>query len=588
MSDGVGGRLHGSGAVLALGSNPAVATGVLWSLGAVAGLLSLAHAFVPLDEFVHRTDDAFYYFKVAFNYPETGFWSFDGLHSTNGVQPLWAWIITALAELMTRVGLRDADLFARSVVAVTALCHVASVLLLYRVLTRLVSAAAAVSAAVALLLPLGVVWRHVWGMENSLYALLLMATLSSYLFRFRATPSNRHAVVLGLWLGVTALARLNAALLAVCTVAAIVIERRGLPLGRRLRLGVIVAVVSASFVVPYLAWNYVTTGNPLPISGAVKSVQTAAFMGAHGVDSPLSRDFVAVVLEEFGNPLRQFVTWRVADGLTLVGGRLLLGEEGDWRFAPLLAVVVALPLLFGWRQWIASVLDAARRLAALWFVAAFAVLNAAISVFSYPQQIHNAMTKWWLVESEVLIAIVAGTTVGLAVATVGSRLIPGRHHAIAATVALAMLVGAHATRAIRTYADGRFDMAEWNLSWNDESLRAARWLAANVPDTAVVGSWNAGVLGYYAEQRVTNLDGLINNFDLLPHLRQGTLGTYVLDEGIAYLADVEGIFSTYRMPDQLSLREVYRRRNALLRQDYVIYEVLGPALRDADVLPAGR
>jgi len=61
----------------------------------------------PLDEFIHRTDDAFYYFKTAFNYPVTGFWSFDTIHSTNGVQPLWAWMMTALAQVMAWLGVLE-------------------------------------------------------------------------------------------------------------------------------------------------------------------------------------------------------------------------------------------------------------------------------------------------------------------------------------------------------------------------------------------------------------------------------------------------------------------------------------------------
>jgi hypothetical protein len=564
-----------------------VVRALTWVLGA-SGVLSLAHAFVPLDEFVHRTDDAFYYFKVAFNYPAAGEWTFDGIHRTNGVQPLWAWMLTALAHVMAWVGIRDADVFARSVVALTAVCHVTASLLLFRLLARQVSLAPAVAVAVALLLPLGIVWRHVWGMENSLYALALVATASYYLFRFRGHESDRSAAMLGLWLGVTALSRLNAVLLAVVAVAAIVAEPRGLPLARRLRLGVIIAAVSASCVVPYLAWTYLTTGHPLPISGAVKALQTNELLLQHNLPGRFSLGFVEFVAEEYGRTLRIFVTGRIEDALTLVGGRLVLGEEGDWRFLVLFALVALVPLAFGWRSWVTAGLTALRRLQPLWFIAAFAVINAAVSVFTYPRQIANAMTKWWLVESELLIVVLAGTVVGLAAIAVGRRLVTGPRQRLAALVVVAVLVAAHGARMARTYWDGRFQLAEWNLSWNDECLRAAQWLSTNAPQDAIVGSWNAGVLGFYARQPVTNLDGLMNNFELVPHLQHGTLGTYIVNEGITHLADMEQILSHHRIAEQVRLREVYRRRNALMRLDYVIYEVLGPVSPESGATAPGR
>ena len=141
------------------------------------------------------------------------------------------------------------------------------------------------------------------------------------------------------------------------------------------------------------------------------------------------------------------------------------------------------------------------------------------------------------------------------------------------TAGLVLVVGLHGQRMVRVYWDGHYLAREWNPSWNDESLRAAQWLAANAPEDAIVGSWNAGVLGYYAMQRVTNLDGLINNFELLPYLRERDLGRYVLQENITYLSDMESIFKTHRMAAQLSLREVYRHPSALIEQSYVIYKV---------------
>jgi hypothetical protein len=206
------------------------------------------------------------------------------------------------------------------------------------------------------------------------------------------------------------------------------------------------------------------------------------------------------------------------------------------------------------------------------------LLNAAISVFSYPQQIGNAMIKWWIVESEVVLIVLAGTVAGMAVAHLGARLLPASARPRLAAAGLVLVIAVHGLHTVRFYWDGAYQVRDWNPSWNDESLRAAQWLAQHVPPDAIVGSWNAGVLGYYGAQRVTNLDGLINNFDLLPYLRERNVVAYITREHITYLSDMEAMFRLHGIHDHLTLQEVYRRRNPMMRQDYVIYRIAGPTV----------
>jgi hypothetical protein len=44
-----------------------------------------------------------------------------------------------------------------------------------------------------------------------------------------------------------------------------------------------------------------------------------------------------------------------------------------------------------------------------------------------------------------------------------------------------------------------------------ELLEAAYWVRDNVPQDAVVAGFNVGIVGYFSERRVVNLDGVINN-----------------------------------------------------------------------------
>ena len=121
----------------------------------------------------------------------------------------------------------------------------------------------------------------------------------------------------------------------------------------------------------------------------------------------------------------------------------------------------------------------------------------------YPKQLSYAMTRWWLVENEIIIVVIVATLIVASVSYLGQYFLPRplRLHFI--TVALLTLAGIHAQQMAQHYWNQHVAMYDWNSSWNDESYKAAKWLALNVEEDARIGSWNAGVLGHYAKQPVS-------------------------------------------------------------------------------------
>lgn len=546
-----------------------------WLLLSGALVLLLANALVPMEEFVHRGDDAFYYFKVAANYPRHGFWTFDGIHPTNGVQPLWAMILTGIAQLLAWVGMDDPDVLARGFVALTALCHFAACVLLYGLLARTVSVGTGIAAAGAFLFPLGIVWARVWGMENSLYALTLVAAVYYFHLVFRERESAGTAALAGALLGLTALSRLNAGLLIPVVLVYYVLRRTRTPLPHRLRMAVVMGAAASALIVPYLVANYVATGYPLPISGVVKDVRVAEFLAGQGVESRFSKDFLSMLYWNFQEPVLWFLKARALDGLWIVGARIALpGVIGMAGLALLIGGLALLPALLGPpREWLRLLRDRFARLSAFSYVLLFGIVNAVVSVLKYPIELRYAMTRWWLVENEIVVVAVTATLAAASLAFVASRWIPGRWRPGLATAGIGLLVVLHAAQTARFYWDGEMDREDWNRSWNDESYRAARWISRNLPAGALVGSWNAGVLGYYAERPVVNLDGLINNAELLPFIEEDRVDRYVLREGISYLSDMDAAIERSGVGDHLRLTEVYSHRSEFARMTYKIYRV---------------
>ena len=536
--------------------------------------LALMHAFVPIQEFIHRSDDAFYYFGVAANYPRTGFWTFDGIHATNGVQPLWAMILSALAQGLAWFGVEDRAVLARVFVGLTASLHVASAALLFRLLARTVGRDVAAAAAGAMLFSMGLVWGRVWGMENSLYATLLFGTALYIHARWPGGPLTTTALVTGLLLGLTTLTRLNAGFLIPCVLLYGLVAQPERAFRERLRFVTLVGAAATALVGPYLLWNLATTDHLLPVSGAAKAIGTAHALSERGIDSRLSREFLSMLFWQWRMSIQWLLTSRTLDGLWIVGGRLF--HDGGTMYLPSVAALGACllaPAALGRpREWMQFLVERGRRLAPLWYLALFGVVNSAVSVFTYPFQ-SRAMMRWWFVDSETLPIVLAATLAASVVVYVGRRLVPPAHAPRVAVVALAALALWHAQESIRFYWDGTKPERDWNRSWNEESYAAAQWIQTNLPADALVGSWNAGVVGYYAGRPVVNLDGLINGFDFLPYSAEGRVADYIREQGIRYLSDMNSIFEATGVRRSLPLTELYRHHSTKMNEAYLVYRV---------------
>ena len=521
----------------------------------------VGHAFIPLNEFIHRGDDAYYYFKVAVNYPKYGFWTFDGINPTNGVQPLWAMILTATAQLLAWCGITDLNFTARLFVLETVLCHFVSCMLLFRLLSRHVSLAVAIGAAGGLLFPLGIVWTRVWGMENSLYSVFLLATALFYQEHFRAEGTWKRAAMLGALLGLTALSRLNAGLLIPILLAFYLASGRHGNLLRRVQLCFVTGAVASALVLPYFGNNYFSTGHMLPVSGGAKVIRTEQYLADNNIEGMATGAYWDFLLEILEDPTEWFVSSRAMDGSWIAGGRLW--DEGAVGYDVLLwtlAIFLLAPILtLRPLDWLRSLGRVFRRFGPFAYILVFAIVNAVVSVSLYPFEITYSIRRWWLAEGELVLTTVMATVVASSLAYLGYRLIPKRAWLSVSTVCLALIVGLSSASTLDHYWDGTPQYPDWNWSLNDQRYIGALWTNEHLEEDDIIGSWNAGVIGYYSKAHVVNLDGLINNWEFLDYLDDKNLAGYIRTKKIRYLMDTH--------------YEVIKRGGLNLDQELGLYEM---------------
>jgi hypothetical protein len=413
-------------------------------------------------------------------------------------------------------------------------------MVLLRLVSRTISLGAGIAAAGAFLFPLGIVWTRVWGMENSLYALLLLLAVSYYQQHFRTGCTQRQAASLGALLGLTCLARLNAGFLIPVLLAAYLIShRRDESLNQRLRNCLVIGGVACAIILPYLAYNMATTGHLLPVSGGAKLIRSAQFLAENGVETVWSFQFLELLNEWTRESRQWFFTSRGMDGAWLGGVRLFFENATSyttmWGFV---ATFLLAPALLGKpRAWLAELRLKLGALAPFTYLAIFALINLVVSLLWYPYEATYALKRWGLLEAEIVVTTCIAVLTATSLCFVGSRLIPKRAHTSVATGALTLLVALSALKTLTHYWDGEVQYNDWNVSTNDARYRGSITLREKVPKGAVVGSWNAGVLGFYSGLPVVNLDGLINGWEFLPYLEQGNMADYIRDHGIQYIAD---------------------------------------------------
>jgi hypothetical protein len=75
------------------------------------------------------------------------------------------------------------------------------------------------------------------------------------------------------------------------------------------------------------------------------------------------------------------------------------------------------------------------------------------------------------------------------------------------------------------------------LSMCISNQKAGEWISKNLPQDAILGSWDAGVIAYFTSQKIINLDGVVNSIDYAHALKKGTAGELLKKQGIAYLVN---------------------------------------------------
>ena len=455
-------------------------------------LTTLDRLFVP--------DDTYYTLSITRNLAAGLGPTADGVHLTNGFQPLLAFLLVPLAKLLP-----GPDGLLRATIVLGAVADTVVVGLIARLLLRgRGGRTAALVGAFAWAISPVAIGNALGGLETSLALACTLAFVDLWC-RAQRLGTNRAFAFAGALAGVSLLARVDTAF--------VVGLIGGVELLRGNRRGVMVASVVALVVVaPWWGFELSRLHTLIPESGAAVREQAAVHQAGYlTFGRQLAGAFGNVVGPPFVDlPLLRDVTSSVP----------ALGVVGF--------VLVEVGLVYGALRAFAGRETSAVRLfvlATVALVAFYAVHVPALWFF-----------RRYLSPAHLAITLVLATGFGvLSKHSARPRLLVAVKVGLGLACAVAVLVtGSKLFVTPRSTLDGGYDGAK--------GYRApAKQILAAAPPGAVLGALQSGALGYFASfesrgVRVVNLDGVVDR-DAARAFREHTLDQFARDRGITHVAD---------------------------------------------------
>lgn len=330
-------------------------------------------------------------------------------------------------------------------------------------------------------------WIRHLEMEAYLFALLLTVATGLF-FRGRLAAAGAASALLVLTRGEGALLFGILLFLAIATERPCQRPRSDAPWSRSGTL-----LLCTGFGIPMLAWSvyaHITFGTVVPNTLAAKVAQ-----GASGLWRPFLEQLVRVWIPSWGTRL-------ALPGVPLLGVWYLLVVIGlaavVRRHRPLLVLVV----------WMVA------------YVGSYALLGVA----GYP---------WYALPVYFVLSLLLGVGLAFVARLVAQLLHGGRRGAVAAAVVVTVIVlwlGIPTARAALTPRTSQRQVAYLDL---------ARWLRDHTDPSASVAYHEIGYLGYYTDNRIVDLVGLVSP-DITPHVAIGDFAWGFWESQPDYLVHPQG------------------------------------------------
>jgi hypothetical protein len=481
------------------------------SIGLVPRLFIALGSVDSLVQFV--PDDAFYYLQVARQIVVGNGSTFDGIYPANGYHPLWMFLLLPLAALPL-----DSELHLRAAALLGVTLNFIGAVFLFAFLKRLAhSFVLALVGASLYFLNLPAIFSSVNVLETSLSSLLLVILLllcHAQILR----PSVSWFVGAGAVLGMFFLARTDNTFF-IIAFAFVIFYRADTP-GRV--VNVLATTITASMLIaPWILWNWVEFGSPVQTSGLA-------------MPYVLHENFI-----QSGHTVAQSLEWSALFFLDY----LLLAIHSDLGFPFLIyqatILYTFLAIAKHWRDdWIRQ----NRTMRA--FLVTQVALWAAALVLIFVHTFVRWYPRSWYFDPLIILScttFIAGVIL-VRPQTHFDELVAGACRRLFSSVPLKTIgIGLCLVFTLALSVGGVIMVSSQPpYSHQTEMLDAANWLKTNMRSEDTAASFNSGIMAFFSDRRIVNLDGTINGAAYKAILRR-ELWQLMRESNVSYFLDYDPV-----------------------------------------------
>ena len=471
--------------------------------------MHLVFAWLPLDRLEGFTfpwskgpliDDSYIIFKISSDLANWFSGCLPSFQLTSGFQPLIALLYSPFFQLFWD----QKELPIHLALSLNAFLGFFAHILLYCLLRKFTSRSIATFLVSVWIWSPYVMNQTINGMETPLALLLLLSVLNYYLkINQEALTAYRSWLVLGILLGIGFWTRVDLGMVGVAIVLDQVwLARNGDQITRFLRfrnvlLCAITALVLAS---PWIIFTAVNTGNLVPISGrAVHQITNLTF----DYLNPNHPGFPYMMFVRF---IREFFLFQPL---------VALSEHIAWKF--FISGLALSGLILALRDLKLRIL-----LRPIWFFQVIMLVSYLVFIGGFwhlNRYLYPVYTLMLLLHAITLHSIESKTA--WKKGTV----------ALICFVSFVPYVFSYTLQYYSFFSKPR----------PSRYFAAAHFIKSRIPSEAKIGTFQSGVLSYWLDNQVINLDGVINRAAFL-HVKDKTLDRYLDDQEIEYLVEETYLF----------------------------------------------
>jgi len=448
-------------------------------------------------------DDSYIFFKISKDIADWVAGYSPSFQLTSGFQPLIAFFYYPFFQLLWD----HKELPIHFALSLNAVLGFFANILSYRLLRNIVSCSIATFLVSVWVWSPYVMYQSINGMETTLALLLVLIAVSYYL---KITQLNSHEIrswcILGLILGVGFWARVDIGLLGVAIVldqvwCGISMDQHLLPI--RLRNIFLCSVTALVIASPWIVFTIMDAGTILPISGrAVHQVTSVLFDFRH----PKHGSFISFMFMYFKKELFTYQplvalsphkTWQLfITGLSAVGF-LIAWQDRKLRNLFRFVWIFQVTIVVSYIVFIGGFWHLNRYLYPVFTL--MLLLHA--TTLSYLQS--KFSLKSWLVTMMLLLVFVPF---------------------------------------IVSYTSQY--QFQWSKNLPSRYLAASLFVKEHIPQKVKVGTFQSGCLSYWLDNRVVNLDGVVNR-EAYVHLKNKTMDKYLDAQEIDFLVEEVFLFEMW-------------------------------------------